>query len=477
MNLNRLQTIIYKYTNVLIEDNINNIYDNTLDLSPNSILVIFNPNSTNLDKYKNNILSHILNIEPAVTLFIDGSEKHFNNLENFNVTINITNEILENIINEYYCESPKEIIGVTGSCGKTSSCIFLYELLKKMNVKSVLITTIKIDGIKNNFNIRNTTPSWITIKQILHNAYEENINIAIVEVSSHGIKNNRIKNINFTSGIWSNFNMDHMELHGTIEDYFNTKKQFIESLPVKIVNENVNKYREDLKITGNIITYGVLTNNINDNGFTYNNINYNKPFNVKFFQHENLVGGMILLYNLGYKNIFNYSDINILVPSRMEFFGETLNGSLVYSDGAYRPENINKVIDYFKLKNLKKMILVVGAGGSKNRGIDYRKNIGLLSKEFFYFIVTDDNPRNENPVSIRNEIIGDNGDSNNIINIGNRYDALNYAFKLGVKNTIILIISHGSDETVLYKNHYVFMSDKDIYNDYIFQEKLKELKF
>ena len=475
MNLNPLQSIIYKYTNLVIDENIKDIFDNTLDLPPNSILVMYPPKSTYVEKYLNNILCHIQNVPPAVTLFIDGSEEYFINYENqFPICKNITNEVLEKIINEYYPNSPKEIIGVTGSCGKTSTCIFLYELLKAANIKSVLITTLKIEGIENNFNIRNTTPSWITLKQILHNAHKNQINIGILEVSSQGIKDNRIKNINFTSGIFTNFALDHLEAHGTIENYFETKKSFIEKLPIKLVNENVNNYEDNLKITHkDIIFYGSNINHITDNGFTFNNINYNKPFGVKFFQQENLVGAMILLYTLGYKDIFNYMDLHILIPSRMEFFGTSGNGSLVYSDGAYRPENINKVIEFFRNLNLKRVILIMGAGGDRDRGKDYRKNIGKLSSEVCKLIISDDNPRSENPLCIRNEIIDNHGSSNNIINIGNRFDAINCALNMGGKNHIILILSHGNDKTVIYKNHYVFMSDLDIYHHHIFKEKLK----
>lgn len=471
-----LQSIIYKYTNILINKNIKNIFDNTLDLCENSILVIFNPKATSKEKYINNILCHIQNVKPSVTLFIDGSEKYFiDNLHNFSIKINITNEILEKIINEYYCDSPPEIIGVTGSCGKTSTCIFLYELLKTMHIKSILVTTLKIQGIENNFNIRNTTPSWITLKQILHNSCKNNINIAVLEVSSQGIKDNRIKNIKFTSGIFTNFNMDHLEAHGTIGEYFATKKRFIESLPIKVVNENVNNYQENLKVEGDITFYGNKINNIKEEGFIFNNINYSKHFTVKFFQQENLLGAMILLYKLGYTDVFNYTDINILVNSRMEFFGKTNNGSLVYSDGAYRPENISKVIKYFE-SYLKNIILIMGAGGGRNRGEDYRKNIGKFSSQVCKLIVCDDNPRSENPINIRNEIIDNHGDSNNIINIANRFEALNYAFNIGNKNHIILILCHGNDETVIYKNHYVFMSDMQIYEQHVFHGKLKELK-
>jgi UDP-N-acetylmuramoyl-L-alanyl-D-glutamate--2,6-diaminopimelate ligase len=477
MNLNKLPSIIYKYTNLIINESIKDIFDNTMDLEPNSILVLFNPVSTNKEKYINNIICHVENIKPPVTLFIDGSEKYFNNyMDKFQLTGNITEETLELIINEYYSNSPKEIIGVTGSCGKTSTCIFLQELLEKNHIKNLLVTSIKIEGIKNNFNIRNTTPSWITLKQLLHNSYEANINIAIIEVSSLGIKDNRIKGINFTGGIWTSFNLDHLETHGTLENYFETKKSFIEKLPIKVVNENVNKYKEHLKILNkDIIFYGSNLNQIKDEGFTYNNINYNKTFNVKFFQQENLLGAMILLYNLGYKNIFDYTDINKIVASRMEFFGTSSNGSLVYSDGAYRPDGINKVIDYFKPFNLKRVILIMGAGGDRDRGKDYRKNIGRLSSKVLKLIVTDDNPRSENPIDIRNEIIDNDGDSNNIINIGNRFEALNYAFRIPNKNHIILILSHGSSDTVLYNNHYMLMSDLDIFKQDAFSKELKNL--
>jgi UDP-N-acetylmuramoyl-L-alanyl-D-glutamate--2,6-diaminopimelate ligase len=478
INNKKLWKIIFKYTNIKISENITDIYDNSIDLQPNSLLVLYNAKYTLDSKYKNNIISNVTNIHPLVTLFIDNSEKLFqeeikNNI--FGINIYITNQILNLIINEYYNLQPKEVIGVTGSCGKTSTSSFIYYLLEKMHIRSLLIGTIGIKGIKTNFKIRNTTPSWITLKRLLHESCENNINIAIIEVSSHGIGENRIKDIKFTSGIWTHFMEDHLEYHKTIENYFQCKNFFMKNLPITIVNENVNNYRDNLKIDfiPNYI-YGKKTNNITDNEFTFSNNKYKDEFQVKFYQQENLVGAMILLYTIGYKNIFNYMNLNFVIPARMELIGNTISGAPIYNDDAYRSDNIQEVINYFTPLNIKRLIVIIGAGGNRYRGDDYRKNIGLLSKKVHKLIICDINPRNENPIDIRNEIIGNDGYSNNIINIGNRFTALEYAFQYADKNHIILILPNCVGNTIIYKNHYVFIGDKETYNHYLFHKKIQQ---
>jgi UDP-N-acetylmuramoyl-L-alanyl-D-glutamate--2,6-diaminopimelate ligase len=478
INNRKLFEIILKYTNKKIPENIYKIYDNSLDLEEDSLLILYKPVYILEEKYKNNIISHTSNLKPLAILFIDGSEKLFEaeiKMNIFSNPIYITNEVLHNIINEYYFLQPKEIIGVTGSCGKTSTSSFIYSLLEKMNVKSLLIGTMGIKGIKKNLNIRNTTPSWVTLKRLLHESVENDINIAIIEVSSHGIGENRIRDIDFTSGIWTHFIEDHLEYHKTIEKYFECKNSFIEKLPIKIINENVNNYKEHLKIKFTpTYYYGRKTNFITDNGFNFLDKKYEGEFNVKFYQQENLVGAMILLYEIGYKNVFNYMSLNINIKARMELIGKTTRGALIYNDDAYRWNNIEEVINYFVPLNLKRLILVIGAGGDRYRGEDYRKNIGALSKKISKLIVCDVNPRNENPIDIRNEIIGKDGYSNNIINIGNRFEALMYAFETSKKDNIVLILPNCVNNMVIYKNYYTFMSDADIYNHYMFYEKINK---
>ena len=466
--MNQLQEIIFKYTNIYIPP-ATHIFDSTLDIIENSILVLDTPKSVDVENYVLQIQNHLLNVQVLATLFINGSEALFSHLSNFGTGVVVTEEVAHKIVEEYYHQTPKEILAVTGTFGKTSTTIFLYELLCAMGVKASMVGTLGLRGLEGNLlkTHRNTTPSWISLKRILHMSKENNINTTVIEVSTHGIgkKNStsRLKGIKFTGGIWTGFGTDHLEYHGTLENYFNTKHDFIALLPIKVVNKNVYNFFPVHFVPQYI--YSKEVNNITPEGFQVEGVFYRKSFAVKFFQQENLVGAMLLLYALGYKNVFNFMHLDVQIPARMEYFGKTYGGADVYSDNAYRPESIQNVLSYFRSLNLKRVILVAGAGGDRSRGAHYRRDIGLLSSQVYKLIVTDDNPRGEDGFKIRQEITGND---TTILNIPHRFDALMAAFTISKSHHIILIIGHGSEETVLYKDYYVYMSDKEIFQHYQF---------
>lgn len=468
MTRNKLQNIIFKYTQIDISP-ASHIFDNTWDIIESSILILDGPKNIRVEDYILSISNHLMDGAIVATLFINGSEKFFQDKSNFGTVLVVEEKIVHKIVEEYYDKTPSQILAVTGTFGKTSTTVFLYELLLAMGVKASMVGTLGLRGIPINFlkTTRNTTPSWIALKRILHISKENNIDTTIIEVSTHGIgkKNDdsRLKNIKFTGGIWTGFGTDHLEYHGTLENYFATKHDFMASLPLIVVNKNVYNFFS-INFTPRYI-YSKEMNHITHEGFQFNGIFYKKSFSVKFFQQENLLGAMLLLYGLGYENVFNFVDLDVQIPARMEYFGKSYGGADIYSDNAYRPESIQNVLSYFTPLNLKRLILIAGAGGDRSRGINYRKDIGFLSSKVYKLIITDDNPRKEDAFQIRNEIIGIDS---TILNIPNRFDALITAFTMSKLHHIILIIGHGSDETVLYKNYYVLMNDKEIFQHYKF---------
>lgn len=460
-----LQDVIFKYSKISIPRQFTQLVDHTSQINFNSILVVYPPKSTNIDTYQNIIWNHIKNLE--VVIYIDGSEQFFTEQSPTLQAIYFTLDILEQVIEEYYCKRPRYIIGVTGSGGKTSTVNLLHQLCVDLNIASTALSTFGLVGLDPQLLPSNpnahATYSYITNKRIIHNSALANKEILIIEVSSHGIGENRIKNIRFDGGIWTSFSLDHMEYHKTLVHYFDTKKRFIESLPFFIIGEQVldfiqkNPELKFNKTPTNII--GLKHNKITDNSYEYNGITYETPFKMRFYQRVNLLSGMVLLYQLGYIEAIKHNQTYVHIPARMEFFGHTLNGAPIYSDDAYRPQHMEDILESFDEYNLKRLILIVGAGGDRKRGEHYRSNIGKMADKVHKLIVTDDNPRKENPSHIRNEIAEGR---QNIWIIPYRSDALQVAFGFSDKNKIILILSHGSDRYVRYKDYYSSMADCEV---------------
>jgi UDP-N-acetylmuramoyl-L-alanyl-D-glutamate--2,6-diaminopimelate ligase len=468
--MNRLQAIIYKYTQILVPP-VEHIFDNSLEIINDSILILYPPRSTLVNIYVENISLDLTHKKIIATIFVDNSDIFFEDKSIFGINIMSNKDTCINIINDYYNQQPDKILAVTGSFGKSSAVIFLYELLILMGQKTTMVSTLNMKGLSLKYLPlqRNTTPSWISLKRILHESRHNAV--VVLEVSSHAIgkeiEDSRLFNIKFDGGLWTGFTVDHLEYHGTVENYFETKRKFIASLPITIVHENVLSFQE-LKFVPTYI-YGKKINKITDHGFIFQNLVYNQDFSVKFFQQENLLGAMILLFFLGYTNVFDYIKNTYEVPGRMEYFGQTLRGADVFADCAYRMQNIIEILDFFNKVNLKRIILVMGAGGDRDRGDNYRKNIGLLSDKVKILIITDDNPRGEDPKKIREEIIQQN---NFLWEIGCRLDAMNVAFNIATKDDIVLILGRGSEEKIQYNNNYAFMSDKDMFLHYKFHHSL-----
>lgn len=459
-----LKDIIYKYTNVLIDD-CENIVDNSYDIIENSIFILDKPNHINIDFYRNNIITHLKNKNLIATLFINGSEKYFSSidLDIFGKKIFISKEISEKIIDEYYYKTPEKILAVTGTYGKTSTTYFLHYLLEEMGEKSVLINTTGLFGLDKKFlfSQRNTTNSYCVLKKILHLTAIANIKYIIIEISSHGIKNNRIKNIKFNGGIFTSFTSDHLEFHSSLEDYFYTKHDFIKTLPIQIINENIFKsFPTKLNPTH---IYGKEKNQISNSSFLFNNEIISVNFSIEFFQKENLLAAALLLFEIGFKKVFNFMNIKKQISCRMHLLGKNSKGALIYCDSAFRLETIISIVDLFSKKFSKKnIILIIGLGGDRKRGETFRQDVGEISLKVGKMIITDDNPRNESPIEIRHEMMI----SNHIWNIGNRIDALFLAFEIAEKDQVILILGK-AEKTIIYKNHITYISDEEIYQQYI----------
>ncbi|OED45321.1 hypothetical protein AB836_01795 [Rickettsiales bacterium (ex Bugula neritina AB1)] len=454
-----LKKIIEKYTKFSIDAK--HLFNHTELVIDNSIFIVENIRNISLELFSSLIRDMINKIDIKGFLCTEISKKYLPN--NINIPIiTTTPEIIQKIIDEYYYKRPKKIIGITGSYGKTTTTQILFNLLKKMNIKTFMNNSRGFTGIEKNFlKVTVTgTPSNLDLKRILHESVNNDIEVAILEVTHAGIHQNRIKDIKFDGGIFTGFTKDHVEYFKNLKDYYDCKESFIKTLPIKVVNEEIftNKFSKNLHNLDKIphIVYGESINNITDSSFTYKNVMYKKSFNLPYYIKNNLIASMILLYELGYKDVFNHMNISIPLPGIIEKVGVTKTGAEIYIDNAYRLNVIEKIINIFKKK--KRIILVTGAGGNRNRGNTYRRDIGNFSKKTYITIVTDENPREEDPKKIRKQIIGKNS---MIFDISSRILGIQTAINMAAKNHVILIIGKGAEKSIIYKNYTSYISDKE----------------
>ncbi len=389
------------------------------------------------------------------------------------------------IISSNYFDNPSSklnLIGVTGTNGKTTIATLLFDLYTELEIKSGLISTVKISYENKNFQANQTTPDSLSINRFLSEMVNSNVRYCFMEVSSHGIDQNRTEGLVFKGGIFTNLTHDHLDYHESFENYRDTKKQFFDSLS-----------NNSFALTNNDDKNGMvmLQNTIADK-YTYS-LNSVSDFKAKIL--ESSFDGMLLKINstefwsklVGKFNAYNilsvYSAASILglpknellkamssldaVAGRFQFYKKNKITAIV--DYAHTPdalENILKSINEIKtLEN--NLITVVGCGG--NRDKSKRPLMGDIASNLSSKVIfTSDNPRFEDPEIIIEEMISGvkSTNSNKTISILNRKEAIKAACQFARTNDIILVAGKG---------HESYQEVKGIRSDFDDFEIVKEL--
>ena len=368
------------------------------------------------------------------------------------------------IISSNYFDNPSSklnLIGVTGTNGKTTIATLLFDLYTELEIKSGLISTVKISYDNKNFQANQTTPDSLSINRFLSEMVNSNVRYCFMEVSSHGIDQNRTDGLVFKGGIFTNLTHDHLDYHESFENYRDTKKQFFDSL-----NNN------SFALTNNDDKNGMvmLQNTIADK-YTYS-LNSVSDFKAKIL--ESSFDGMLLKINstefwsklVGKFNAYNilsvYSAASILglpknellkamssldaVAGRFQFYKKNKITAIV--DYAHTPdalENILKSINEIKTSE-NNLITVVGCGG--NRDKSKRPLMGDIASNLSSKVIfTSDNPRFEDPEIIIEEMISGvrSTNSNKTISISNRKEAIKAACQFARTNDIILVAGKGHE--------------------------------
>ena len=374
-----------------------------------------------------------------------------------------------------------KIFGVTGTNGKSSVVSYISQLLEKNKEKCGIIGTLGT-GIYPDVRGNNlTTPNIIDTCKIINNYYKKGVSNLAMEVSSHGLSQNRVFGLDFNTVIFTNLTRDHLDYHKNMRNYFNTK--------LKLFNEHNNKK----KVVSIDNYYGKKIFNIYKKDKNIRTVSlYNRSATFYASNITYLESGINFCINsiYGKKNIStklygNFTIENILlaiatiVKNKKEynFFSDRISNlkpldgrlnkyykkdfPIVFVDFAHTPDAIKKTLVSIKKHFPEKDIITLfGCGGE--RSSDKRKVMGSIADKYSNeIIITNDNPRNENPNKIVNQIIeGINKNSNYRI-IFNRSNAIKYCITSKNKNKIVLILGKGHEKKQIQKNKVVYFSDKE----------------
>ena len=384
--------------------------------------------------------------------------------------------------------SKLDLIGVTGTNGKTTIATLLYNMFRKFGYKAGLISTVcnYIDGEA--IPTDHTTPDPITLNKLLGRMADEGCKYAFMEVSSHSIAQKRIGGLRFAGGIFTNITRDHLDYHKTFENYLKAKKAFFDGLPKTAFALTNADDRNGMVMVQNtkakVYSYSLRTlcdfkGKVLEDGFDgmLMDIN-NREVNVQFigrFNASNLLAVYGAACILGKKP----EDVLLLLSTLHPVSGRfdalrSPKGYTAIVDYAHTPDALINVLDTIHevLRGRGKVITVVGAGGNRDKG-----KRPLMAKESTRrsdkVIITSDNPRFEEPQDIINDMLAglDKDDSRKVLSIADRKEAIRTACMLSEPGDVILIAGKGHENYQEIKGVKHHFDDKEVLKDIFSNEK------
>lgn len=384
-----------------------------------------------------------------------------------------TNKYLRKVLKENYKKDIDEmtLIGVTGTNGKTTSCYLIYQMLLSMGIDTAYIGTIGFYHKDDYIELNNTTPDILTIYKLLMRAKENGAKYVVMEVSSQALSYNRLDNINFSLIGFTNLTEDHLDYHKTMKNYLNAKLMILDHLKenAKIIVNNDDKaniyfkkekhkrYTYGTNADYNIINYSIKPNETNLK-FSFKNKQYDVtiPLTSKFNIY-NYLQMLSIVNNCGFdiKDIINKTKELKQPKGRCETY--KINNGYAVIDYAHTPDAVEKVISAYNELKQNKIITIIGCGG--DRDPKKRPIMGNIATKLSDFVIlTNDNPRTENPEKIMNDILkGIN--KNNYKVIYNRKDAIKHGIDIMENNDILLILGKGHENYQIIGKEKVHLDD------------------
>ncbi len=401
-----------------------------------------------------------------------------------------TKEILPVIADTFYNypSNRMNVIGVTGTNGKTTTAYFIGQILRKAGHKIGIIGTISYQIGERIIPAVNTTPDSLQLRILLSQMLEAGIETVIMEVSSHAIDQKRIAGIEFDTCIFTNLTPEHLDYHETFEKYQDTKLKLFEQMGKNskkntakkaIINIDSPISRRFLDVCHvDIITYG-----LNTNAFVYAtdirstlsgscfklHIPTDKSIEVKInlagrYNIYNALAGIsaVLAFGLSLSEIKSGLKSLKSVPGRFEKVNANADFHIIV-DYAHTPDGMKQVLSTARALTDNKIITVFGCGGDRDRL--KRPQMGSIASELSdYTIITSDNPRTEDPMKIIGEIVKGikNTDGNAIRIMPDRKSAIQRAMELAKENDLVMILGKGHETYQVLKDTVVPFDDRQI---------------
>ena len=381
-----------------------------------------------------------------------------------------------------YPSKSLNLVGVTGTNGKTSIVYLLGQIIESMNKKIGMIGTIENRIGNMVLKAERTTPESLDLQALFNKMQEQQVEYAFMEVSSHALELNRVDGCDFKIGIFTNLTQDHLDFHHTMENYAHAKAKLFKLCSIGIIN-NDSPYAALMKkdATAQVVTYGIdqmadyRASNIiiTAAGVEYTLVcpegtyQVKVPIPGKFSVYNSLaVIAAALRLNVPMEHLIPTLEHIKGVPGRVQSFAST-KGYSVLVDYAHTPDGLENVLMTVKQFVKKDIFTVFGCGGDRDK--TKRPIMGEIAARYSdKVIITSDNPRTEDPQTIINEIEeGVKKTEAFYRKIEDRKEAILYALREAKAGDVVLIAGKGHENYQILKDRIIHFDDSEIVKEYL----------
>ncbi|BCZ47659.1 UDP-N-acetylmuramoyl-L-alanyl-D-glutamate--2,6-diaminopimelate ligase 2 [Clostridium gelidum] len=471
-----LRDIDYMLINGDVNNDITSICYDSRKVKKNSIFICINGNRVNGHDFISEAIKN-----GAIAIVV---EEEISIKSEYISLIKVENAklALSSMSNLFYKEPSKEIelVGVTGTNGKTTVIHYIKDVLEAYGKITGIIGTLGYELKDKEISIEKinpTTPESLELQAVLREFIDKDAKNAVMEVTSSALAKHRVDFCNFNIGVFTNLSQDHLEEHGTMENYKNEKIKLFRKCSLGIINFD-DKIAEEIieKSTCKILTYGIREEaDIRATEIQYKNdsVRFNVAFKGISKEVKVNIPGKFTVYNVLATIGACYGlglDINEIlklvsnikhVPGRLEMVKNNLNKNVIV-DYAHTPDALEKLLMMARDITDGKLITVFGCGGDRDK--TKRKIMGMAAGILSdYCIITSDNPRTEDPIRIIEEIEDgmENIDSK-YEKIADRRKAIEKALKLLNDDDLLLIAGKGHEDYQIIGTTKIHFDDREV---------------
>ncbi len=378
----------------------------------------------------------------------------------------------------FYGVQPEIMVAVTGTAGKTSVASFTRQIWQRAGLPAAMIGTTGVVSPGRTEYAQLTTPDPVHLHALLRDLAEEGVIRCAMEASSHGLDQRRLDGVRLTAAAFTNLGRDHLDYHPSIEAYFAAKMRLFDTLlppgsPAIVFSDD--EWSGRAMDAARNAGQRVLTVGRNGSFLTLKRVEHQRHRQVAEIHHD----GAIYQVTVPLAGDFQLSNALVAAalaistgvpageaiaalehlkgaPGRLEMVATTTKGAPAYVDYAHKPDALEQVLKSVRPFTTGRIVLVFGCGGDRDRG--KRPIMGEIATRLAeVVIVTDDNPRSEDPAAIRAEIMAA---APGAIEIDGRSRAIEYAVSLLEEGDTLIVAGKGheqgqtvGDDVLLFSDH------------------------